>query len=130
MYFKDKLDSTNAYSMQKCIHSFWQYFQKSCNIARIATKLPEFPQYYQNSDNTNLHAKSSIAATLQQYCGNIARNCYCNIAAILPQYCGSILPEGLYYDKASVLTNNFSFWDGSYEYPQHKLWLRNRKVIF
>ena len=66
----------------------------SGNISRIAAILPELLQNCQNSrniarnsDNTNLHAKSSIATTLQQYCG-------------------SILPGGLYYNKASVLTNN------------------------
>ena len=62
-----------------------------CNIAAIAAILQE----------TNLHAKSSIATTLRQYCPNIARNCCCNIAALLPQYCSNILPEGLFFDKGT-----------------------------
>ena len=68
MYFKDELGSINAYI---CI----SVHTVSGNIAGIAAILPE----------TNLHAESSIAATLQQYCRNIARNCCCNIAAILPE---------------------------------------------
>ena len=101
----------------------------SGNIARIAAILPELLQYCQKLicmrtpvlpqlcsniarncccniaailPETNLHAKSSIAATLQQYCCNIARNCCCNIAVILSQYCGNVLPEGLYFDKGNL----------------------------
>ena len=80
--------------MHKCIHSFWQYCQNSCNIARIAAILPELLQYRQNSGNTYLHAKSSM-----QCCSNIAAILPLTVAAILPQYCGKILPEGLYFDK-------------------------------
>ena len=74
MYFKDKLDSINAYI---CI----SVHTVSGNIARIAAILPESLQYCQNSGKTNLHAKSSM-----QCCGNIARNWCCNITAILLQY--------------------------------------------
>ena len=107
-------------SMHICI----SVYKVSGNIARIAAILPK----------TNLHAKSSLAATLQQYCqklrkycqkltcmrnpvlpqhcSNIARNCCCSIAAILPQYCGNILPEGMYFDKGYYLLikmfNDFS----------------------
>ena len=49
MYFKDTLDTTNAY-ICKCN-------TVSGNIARIAAILPEF-------GITNLHAKSIIAAAL------------------------------------------------------------------
>ena len=59
MYFKDKIDSINAYI---CI----SVYTVSGNIARIAAVLPEFRQYYQNSGNTNLHAKSSITTLLCQ----------------------------------------------------------------
>ena len=88
MYFKDKLDS----SMHICI----SVHTVSGNIARIAAIFPETNLHAKSSiaatlpetvaailPETNLHAKSSIAATLQQYCRNIARNCCCSIAAIL-----------------------------------------------
>ena len=99
--------------MHKCTHSFWQCCHNSCNIARIAAILPEI----------NLHSKSSIAAMLQQYCRNIARDCCCNIAAILPetnlhakssiaatlqQYCQKLLLqyrcniEAIYCQKACI----------------------------
>ena len=57
-----------------------------CSIAAmlpgrvIAAILPE----------TNLHAKSSIAAVLPEY-----------VAAILRQYCCNILPEALYFGKGN-----------------------------
>ena len=79
MYFKDKLDSINA-CICISVHTV------SGNIARIAAILQE----------TNLHAKSSIAATLRQYCQKLLLQ---YIAALLPQYCSNILPEGLYFDK-------------------------------
>ena len=81
MYFKDKLDSINAYI---CI----SVYTGSGNIARIAAILPELLQYCQNSGNTNLHAKSSIRRNLRQYCKKL-----------LLQYCRNILLEGLYFDK-------------------------------
>ena len=56
----------------------------SGNIARIAAILPEFQQYCQNSRNINLHAKSSIAAMLRQYCQKLLLQCCRNIASI---YC-------------------------------------------
>ena len=105
----------------------------SGNISRIAAILPELLQNCQNSRNIARILIILICMqnpVLPQRCSNIAEILPETVTAILPQYCGSILPEGLYYDKASVLTNNLSFWDGSYEYPQHMLWLRNRKVIF
>ena len=79
MYFKDKLDSINAYI---CI----SVHTVSGNIARIAAMLQE----------TNLHAKSSIAATLQQYCQKQLRQ-YCKKLIcmrnpVLPQRCGNIAP--------------------------------------
>ena len=75
MHFEDKLNSINAYI---CIIEY----TVSGNIAGIAAILPALLQYRKNFGNTNLHAKSNIAATLRQYCHNIARNCCCNIAAI------------------------------------------------
>ena len=95
MYFKDKLDFINAYSMHKCIHNFWQYASiAGCNIARIPTILPEFRQY--------------LFACEIQYCRNVAAILPETVAAILPQYCGSILPEGLYFDKGYHIA---SFYD-------------------
>ena len=82
MYFKDKLDSINAYI---CI-SVYTVFG---NIARIAATLQELLQYCQSSGNTDSHAKS-IATILQQYCQKL-----------LLQYCRNILPEGLYFDKGN-----------------------------
>ena len=61
MYFKDKIDSINAYI---CI----SVYTVSGNIARIVAELPELGQYCQNSGNTYLHAKSSITTLLRQYC--------------------------------------------------------------
>ena len=83
MYFKDKLDSINAFI---CI----SVHTVSGNIARIAAILPE----------TNLHAKSSIAATLQQYCQKLllqyCQKLVCMRNPVLPQRCSNIsaiLPE-------------------------------------
>ena len=67
MHFKDKLDSINAYICIR-VHTVSGI---NCNVAAI---LPE----------TNLHAKSSIATTLQQYCQKLLLQYFRNIAAI---YC-------------------------------------------
>ena len=69
----------------------------SGNIAAILPKLDLWivlavlPQYCQK-DFFNLHAKSSIAAILLQYCQKM-----------LQQYCCTILPEALYFGNGNDL---------------------------
>ena len=84
MYFEVKHDSFNAYL---CI----SVYTVSGNIARIAAILPELQQYCKHYGNTNLHAKSSIASTLQRYCRNVAAILLQYCQKLLLQYCGRLV---------------------------------------